>query len=1308
MDYESVGLLHEQFVRSAERTPDKLAVVSPEENLKATFRELELWTKTLATTLQSMGVKAQSSVAIFLEKGMDFVVSYIAILRAGGGYLPIDTSYPEHLLASVLEDSQPTVVITCPELVARLQTYPSDKVIVLKETWQDMMAKENTEKGLELKAIPLTLDSLAYTVYSSGTTGKPKGIMCPHRGAVFSYYHRHETYPYCEGGDQPHQSEKDLKRSQPYNGEEREGVNIFFVWEMLRPLLRNVTLYVITNHTIYDPPRLCTYLQVNKITRILVTPSLLETIINTQSADRLKESFNSLRQVWFCGEVVTTSLLERCVKLLPWVRFINLYSVSECHDVACEDLTHYYRNFEESLMSRKFCPVGHILEGVKIIILDNEGNQQPVGMSGEIYVGGPTLAIGYVNRPKVQSERFIYRKNSAGEEIRLYRTGDWGYMLSDGSLEICGRVDSMVKIRGYSIEVQAIEACLLSLPMVKACVVIVCGEEGQDKFLVTYIVSSQETSKKEVRAELKKRLPFYMIPSYFVFLKSIPVLAASGKLDKKALPAFDSQLMDGVGAEGRPSTVTEVALAEMWIDVLRLKEIDIQESFFDLGGHSLLATELLERARNKFQIDLAVRDLFKFPTVASLATLIDSRLDNTRSRSPPVQTPQLDLHAEVKRHDQGVTNLDMQLRAFWRTFQYGHHFNRGRVLLTGATGFLGAFVLRELLLHTKLVVYCLAREQPGVDMIDRIKTTLAQFGILAANEGENTQEQAMILEGLSTRTTVLKGNVALMHLGLDEADYTYMCTDVDFVIHAAAAVNLVYPYSALHGSNVMGTANVIQFASTGKVKALHYVSTDAIFPHGLRDCQENADVTQFPASLEDGYSQSKWVAEQLVSRARDRGLPVTIYRLGNMSGDSKQAFWNPQDFTLLMLQACSKTGLAPSLDWDMEMTPVDFAAQVIVKLTQNPNIALSKTLHIINDRPMKSRQVFQWMNNHGYPLHLMDFKDWKTKVVEELNANNGSGQPSAKLIEQVIESYAGDEQFLPNLSSYNTSNMQRVLGELGLLYPYTDEILLQTYFTKLSARGLLNPKRIGKGPLSGRVALVTGASSGIGRATAIALASAGAKVSLAARRADLLQEAVKAIKNDKGEAMSMEADVTSMEQMKAIAEATESTLGPVDILVNCAGVMYYTLMKNVHQQEWDRQIDVNCKGITNSIGAVLGGMIKRGKGHIVNISSDAGRKGFAGLAVYSGTKFFVEGMSQALRLEVASTGVKVTCIQPGDVNTPLQNISTDEEANQLYNGSGNTQILEAEDVARAIVYAVSQPNYVAINEILVQPREAPI
>jgi len=205
-----------------------------------------------------------------------------------------------------------------------------------------------------------------------------------------------------------------------------------------------------------------------------------------------------------------------------------------------------------------------------------------------------------------------------------------------------------------------------------------------------------------------------------------------------------------------------------------------------------------------------------------------------------------------------------------------------------------------------------------------------------------------------------------------------------------------------------------------------------------------------------------------------------------------------------------------------------------------------------------------------------------------------------------------------------------------------------------------------------------------------------------------MREMVTGQSGEDGEMVALPTDVTVREQVAALVSQTESALGPVDILVNCAGLMYYTLMRNGHYDEWDKQIDVNCKGTTNTIGAVLPSMLARGKGHIVNISSDAGRRGFPGLAVYSGTKFYIEGMSQALRHEVKGSGVRVTCVQPGDVNTPLQNISTDTEANSQYNGSSSCQILEPSDVASAIVYAVSQPPHVAVNEILIEPREAPI
>lgn len=245
------------------------------------------------------------------------------------------------------------------------------------------------------------------------------------------------------------------------------------------------------------------------------------------------------------------------------------------------------------------------------------------------------------------------------------------------------------------------------------------------------------------------------------------------------------------------------------------------------------------------------------------------------------------------------------------------------------------------------------------------------------------------------------------------------------------------------------------------------------------------------------------------------------------------------------------------------------------------------------------------------------------------------------------------------------------------------------------------------GALRGRVVVVTGASSGIGAAVARMLSGEGAKVALAARREEALR-GVRAGLVAGVESLVHPTDVTDRGQVGALVERAETELGPVDALVNCAGVMYFTLMKNVRAEEWERTVEVNCKGALNCVGAVLPGMIERGGGHIVTISSDAGRVVFPGLAVYSASKFFVEALSKGLRLETAGTGVKVTTVQPGNVATDLLELSGDEEALEEYGQPTGARVLEPEDVARSVIYALSQPGHVAVNEVLVEPRDEPV
>jgi NADP-dependent 3-hydroxy acid dehydrogenase YdfG len=246
-------------------------------------------------------------------------------------------------------------------------------------------------------------------------------------------------------------------------------------------------------------------------------------------------------------------------------------------------------------------------------------------------------------------------------------------------------------------------------------------------------------------------------------------------------------------------------------------------------------------------------------------------------------------------------------------------------------------------------------------------------------------------------------------------------------------------------------------------------------------------------------------------------------------------------------------------------------------------------------------------------------------------------------------------------------------------------------------------------PLRDRVAVVTGASSGIGAAVARALAREGARVALVARRQDALLEEQSTLEREGcARSLIVPTDVTDRAQVASLVSRAEEELGPVDVLVNCAGVMYYTLMRNLREEEWNRTVEVNCKGMLNCVAAVLPGMLERGRGHVVTISSDAGRKVFPGLAVYSASKFFVEALSQGLRLETAGAGLRVTTVQPGNVATDLRSLSGDEEALDLYGQPGGARVLDAEDVAAAVVYALTQPEHVAVNEVLVEPRDEPV
>ncbi|ELT98363.1 hypothetical protein CAPTEDRAFT_224942 [Capitella teleta] len=1003
LNVEEHGLPYTMFMRQAKETPDRIAVLSPGEKRQMTYKELDHVTDVLAKHLRICGVKEESVVGIYMEKCLDFTISYIATLKAGGAYMPIDISFPKTFIEFMISDAQPVVICTSPALIDKLPC--EQKTITMDSDWIATLQKTNEQHPGFTSAPDVTLDSLAYIVYSSGTTGKPKGVKCPHRGSAIAYHYRYLVYPYSKD-------------------DQREASNIFFIYEMFRPLLKGATLIIVPDTIIYDPVLLSQFLRKHRISRMMFTPSLLEAVLGADVID-VKNAFQYMRVVIFCGEVVTTRLLDRCMKALPSVKFLDMYGSSEAHDVAIADLSEWYQELKGNVLDKKFCTVGKLLPGTQVFIMNDEMEAQPVGVAGQIYIGGPSLAIGYLNQPELTRARFITQSDVCSDKIpRLHKSGDWGYLLSNGSLKVCGRCDSMVKIRGYSIETQSLIAYVVP-------------ENLEDK-----------VTKKDVRAALKKVLPLYMIPSYFVLLESLPMHANSGKVNKNVLPSIGETEGSDVNPDGLADTPTEKALVLLWEEILGTKSVDIHESFFDMGGHSLLATKLLSRVRSKFNVDFTVQDLFTHPSVSAMAKQIDIQQtgDPNNFLSPELM---VDLIAEVDKHHQ-TPSLDIQIRAFWRGERYGKQWSRTQVLLTGATGFLGAFLLRDLLLTTNCHVYCLLRGSPNLTVEERLKKTLEGFGILK-RDGRLDDPMKAIIE---SRVTSIAGDVGLFNMGLSMEDYNFLSTEIDAIIHAAAHVNLIYPYQGLHGPNVIGTQNIIKFAWTNKVKALHHVSTAAVFPSGVPSCTEESDMKIYADQLTDGYSETKWVAEQLVLKAIGLGLPAVVYRPGYLSGESEHGEWNPQNFILLMIQGCIHAGMAPKIPWDIEMTPVSFVSGFIVDMTQRLPLALGKIFHLVNCNTIKSQWLFEWIHRHGYPLRMVSFDEWAKKI----ESQGQEGNKSSQILSQLIGGMVKDESFFANSRVYTQENTTKILETLGKSYPRINDALLNAYFEGMSQRGVI-PKK---------------------------------------------------------------------------------------------------------------------------------------------------------------------------------------------------------------------------------------------------------
>lgn len=571
--YPTELCLHHLFEAQVERTPHQVALRFGYESL--TYRALNERANQLARRLQDLGVGPEVWVGLFVEPSFDMVIGLLAILKAGGAYIPLDPSYPAQRLRFILDDTKASLVLTPSYLVPNLLTH-NGRTLLIDETL--------THPTHNLH-VPTTPESTAFVLYTSGSTGQPKGVMGVHRTAVNRL--SHELFPV--GDDEVFCVKTSLNF-------------IDVIWEIFAPLSRGLTTVIIPKTVLTDPPLLVQTLARHKVTRLVFVPSFLALLLD--SGLDLGTLLASVKYWISSGEALSVDLAHRFAKAMPHATLINLYGTSEMWD-ATWHVFDPARNISN-------IPIGTRLHNVEAYILDEHLGPVPVGMPGHLYIGGKGLARGYHARPALTAQSFIPHPFSTEPGQRLYRTGDLARYLPNGSLDFMGRADSQVKLRGLRIELGEIEAALREHPTVDKVAVIV-----REQRLVAYVVPVKSPAPDDfainLRHLLQKKLPDYMIPGAFVFLDELP-LTPNGKLDRRNLPApvIDTSTLD------LPRTQTEHILAHLWADHLGRDAVGIHDSFFELGGDSILAIQITIQARHH-GLTFSLTDLFQHQTIAELA-----------------------------------------------------------------------------------------------------------------------------------------------------------------------------------------------------------------------------------------------------------------------------------------------------------------------------------------------------------------------------------------------------------------------------------------------------------------------------------------------------------------------------------------------------------------------------------------------------------------------------------------------------------------------------------------------------------------
>jgi len=920
--------IHQIFEARVDENPDAPALVF--DGASMTFAEVEARANRVAARLRHLGVGPEVVVGLSVERSFELIIGLLGIFKSGGAYVPLDPNYPKDRLSFMIEDTGVRHVI-----VSGQASSPLEGIEAIERV--DISGLEGFVEGdPECQRLALELDprGLAYIIYTSGSTGRPKGVEVRHIGVgnlIADLAHRLPLAPSAG-----------LIQMASINFDAS-------IWELSHWLSAPAVRLVLGHGPqLADPDALASLLAEADVNTGLIMPVMLREL----APDRV-----NLPLLATGGEACTPDIASR------WSRgrkLLNCYGPTEATVVATT--CHVMEGTTAAP------PIGRPIQNVRCYVLGPGGDLLPPGIAGELHISSALcLARGYRNQAELTADRFVADPFVPGRQ--MYRSGDLAYFNPNGTIQCIGRIDHQVKVRGFRIELGEIEAVLTDYPGVRQAVVTPREIDGETN-LIAWVEPEEETlDLAPVRERLRARLPYYMVPARVELLGRLP-LTGTGKVNRQAL--MQRELPGALAGSQRPRAAPrnelERSFCVLFGDILGREVDDVDASFFELGGHSLLAARLMLRVHKLTGKLLSLSTVFENPTIAALARAVEAHGKPSDQRAP---IEARNLAARSSLPDTIQPGSALPPAATMR-----------RVLITGVTGFLGAWLVAESLqAYPDLELVCLVRARDLEEGLARVRENLIRHDVWK--------------EAFASRLSVLVGDLALARLGLDAQTWAQLEQELDGILHNGAYVNHVRPYEQMEAANVFSTRELLALASTGRRKPMMFVST-------LNTCPDSG-ATADGSMLEErheawrdlvatGYAQSKWVAEGLVLEARRRGLEACIVRPGVIAGSSARVGgagkWNVGDFFTRLIDGSMQLGAFP--DWKMTFNamPVDVVARWMWAILRRSDTGPGGVFHVIHERALTISDLVESVRRRGHNVDLVPYHAWRDRLFEASRAGD--------------------------------------------------------------------------------------------------------------------------------------------------------------------------------------------------------------------------------------------------------------------------------------------------------------------------------